>query len=495
MYKSGDRVRARQDGILNYLGRADMQIKLRGYRIEAGEIEHILRQHPRVAECAVVVRGDQPLSQRLLAYVKAVATSTGENDTIPDSLFEEWRAFLADRLPAYMIPDRFLAVDEFPRTAAGKLDLEGLPSSTGVARLGSSGLLPRDSWEWKVRAVFQSVLGIEDVSIDQDFFDSGGHSLLAVSVCDRLTELFEIDVPLLTLFRFTTIASLAAHLRQRGEGRPQSSAVVTLQPSGAGTPIYWVHPLDGHVFHYLPLARRLGTQRPLYAFQARGLLGAERPLSTIEEMAELYVNQLVEMQPSGPVHLGGWSFGGVIAFQMSRLLTGRSRTVASVIMVDSQFRDTQRLGLVGAGELLHRFAIDLRLPAEVLARHFSDADILDANPTRLLELGIEYGVFPAGFDDEAFGRLYRTHVANWRALADCRLEPQRQAVALFHSATYNRRNIGSWQKLVTRELLTVEVPGDHYSMMAEPLVGDLAESITDYLEGLSNEQKHKIFIN
>jgi hypothetical protein len=215
-YRTGDRTRLRSDGVLEYAGRRDHQVKLRGNRIELGEIETALGAHPGVAHGVVVLRADAPDDPRLVAYV------TGR-DGAPSA--DDLRRFVADRLPAAMVPSVFVHLDELPRTPNGKVDRRLLPAPE--APLASERLFapPRNDVERRIAAVWREVLGTGEVGIHDNFFDLGGQSLLLARVHARLRqEEGGEGLALVDLFRYPTIAELAALLADGAGGPSEAEA-------------------------------------------------------------------------------------------------------------------------------------------------------------------------------------------------------------------------------------------------------------------------------
>jgi acyl carrier protein len=215
MYRTGDLVRWRTDGVLEFHGRADDQVKIRGFRVEPGEIQNVLATHSQIAQAAVVVREDTPGDKRLVAYI-----IPKDPATTPDT--GELRAYLADRLPEYMIPAGYVVLDTFPLTPTGKLDRKALPQP--VYQSQPSGRAPRNEREEKLCGLFAEILGRDHVTIDDNFFNLGGHSLLVTRLISRVRSVLGAELTIKTVFESPTVAGLAEQLTTAPKARPMLRA-------------------------------------------------------------------------------------------------------------------------------------------------------------------------------------------------------------------------------------------------------------------------------
>ncbi|MFI6685146.1 amino acid adenylation domain-containing protein [Streptomyces sp. NPDC050485] len=329
MYRTGDLARWRADGQLEFLGRADGQLKLRGHRIEPGEIESVLAAHPRVAAAAVVLREDGPGDARLTAYVVPAA-----GDPVTAQALNEHAAAL---LPDYMLPAAFVLLDALPTTASGKLDHKALPAPAhpGPAAAGREAGSPLAA---VLAALFADVLSLPSVGADDDFFAAGGHSLLAARLVSRIEAVLGREVRVRDLFEAPTPNRLAAALAQEPGHDGESDALDVLLPLGAGgtrAPLFCVHPARGLAWSYAGLVPHLGADRPLYGIQARGLAGDEALPATLDDMADDYLARILAVQPAGPYHLLGWSFGGNVAHALAARLRQLGHEVALLALLDA----------------------------------------------------------------------------------------------------------------------------------------------------------------
>lgn len=373
LYKTGDLARYRPDGNIEFLGRIDNQVKIRGFRVELSEIETILSQHQSVQKAVVIVKenvsGDkylvayivpnietqrQSLQRRATALVRESDLGGFPHEELPkgfaDSKQVVWeppqraasnftsllRKFLKEKLPEYMIPKAFVMLDSLPLTVNGKVDCYVLTAlNTPTSRLIDRAFIaPRTPTESTLAKIWAEVLNIEHVGIYDNFFDLGGDSLLTVRLMKQIHKHFECELPLSSLFLNPTIESLATSLSSQADSLPWSP-LVPIQLAGSSPAFFCVHPIFGVVFPYYELAQNLGKNQPFYGLQPIGLDGKSSPLTRIEDMAAHYIEALRRVQPKGPYFLGGWSFGGWVAFEMAQQLQKSGEEVALLAVLDT----------------------------------------------------------------------------------------------------------------------------------------------------------------
>jgi natural product biosynthesis luciferase-like monooxygenase protein len=321
MYRTGDLVKWRADGTLEYIGRADFQVKVRGFRIEPGEIEAVLRRHPDVVECAVVARAAGAGDTRLVAYVVGKAQA--------DAL----RAHVGRSVPDYMVPSAFVSLDALPLTPNGKLDRRALPAPGDDAYARRGYEAPVGETEEALVAIWADLLGLERVGRWDDFFELGGNSLLALRLFARVRRELGCDLPVATLFVGGTVRHMAEAVRTHGQpaAAPESAPLVRLRATGTLPPLFVVHPAGRRVANYAALVERLGPDQPVYGLQDVGD-DLARP---VERIAAEHLRALRTVQPHGPYHLAGWSFGGVVAYEMAVQLERAGERVAFAGLLDT----------------------------------------------------------------------------------------------------------------------------------------------------------------
>ncbi len=355
LFRSGDRVR-RREGLVQYIGRVDRQVRVRGLRVEPQEVEEALLTVRGVGEAFVQSAEFGRDDTRLVGYLvgsRAASDAEPSNDT-PDLSADTWlpdyrsiRDVLLTLLPPYMVPASFVWVDSLPRHVDGSVDVARLPeppsawhpveSADPMTALEEVVVRPVDGAtrvEQNLIAIWQEVLGVRRIALSDDFFDLGGHSLLALELLAAVERTFGARLRLADIFEAPTVAQMARLLESQGRGAKLGS-LVPLTTSGERTPIFAVTAGDGNVVGFGPLARRLGPDQPFFALQPHGLDSPDPPHRSIEAMARHYVREIRRVQPSGPYVLVGRCFGSLVAYEMSRRLEAAGESVALLASIDS----------------------------------------------------------------------------------------------------------------------------------------------------------------
>ncbi|MGB6168655.1 MAG: thioesterase domain-containing protein, partial [Geitlerinemataceae cyanobacterium] len=335
LYQTGDRGRYRPDGSMEILGRIDRQVKIRGVRIEPGEIEAVLNVHPAVAGAVVVVREDSPGNKRLVAY--AVRQRGEETTTI------KVREFLKGKLPQFMLPEAIVLLESLPLTPNGKIDRRALPAPDEVRQEESKAVvLPRNAIESQLLNIWQTVLGIDTISVGDNFFELGGHSLMMVSLFDRIERELGKTLPMSVLFEAPTIETLAQHFQPADIGGSWDSLVQIRAGNPAKPPLFLIHEVHGKILMYHTLSRHLKGDRAIYGLRPYGKEGFPILHTRIPEMVAYYIAKIRSVQPQGPYFLGGMCAGGNLAFEVALQLQNQGQEVAFVALFDSL--DVSELG-------------------------------------------------------------------------------------------------------------------------------------------------------
>jgi surfactin family lipopeptide synthetase C len=489
LYKTGDVVRYRSDGTVEFQGRQDYQVKLRGYRIELGEIEAVLAGYPGVNMAVVMVREDRPGDKSLVAYVVA------SHEPTPTS--GELRSFLKEKLPDYMIPSAFVYLECLPITPNGKLDRRALPAPDRNRSQQAEALVaPRDELELQLAKIWEKVLGIKNIGVEDNFFDLGGHSLLAVRLFDRIQKKFGKHFTLATLFQAPTIGQLASIIRQEGYTAPWSS-LVPIQDGGSKPPFFCVHGCMGEVAHFHDLARLLGPEQPFYGLRGLGFEEGQVPQTRFEDMAAYYIKEIRAIQSNGPYFIGASGAGCAIALEIAHQLESQGQNVPLLALMipsnlkpnrstktfSNSFRNYLRLSRLYFSLSIIVFKSRLVLPT---AKHFFLNRIL-------WHVQICRRYIP--------GEIHRWHRfvdVFSKALKSYEPEAYQGRIICFLNDEYshnskrrrnNKRRIDDWYDLAVGGLDVRLVPGNTFTMWREPHVQILADQLQVCLDEAQRDSK------
>jgi amino acid adenylation domain-containing protein len=316
MYKTGDAGRWLENGVLEFIGRKDNQIKLRGFRIEVGEIEHCLSGHPKIKESIVLVHGTSEGDKRLIAfYIKEEDVTTAEI-----------RNFLRESLPEHMIPAQFISVKSFPLTANGKVDRNELAKNVSLESIEPVKFeKPANAIEEKLLEIWEEVLARKPISVSDSFFLLGGHSLLATRLMSKIKTAFNRDLAVSLLFKAPSVRELGAIISKeiKVSNKMNGSSLVPVQPNGSQPPLFVI---PGYLF-YFNLSKYLGDDQPLYGFEPI-------PDLSIEDVSAVYIRGLKRIQPDGPYYIGGYCAGGIVAYEMARQLSARGDRIGLLALYE-----------------------------------------------------------------------------------------------------------------------------------------------------------------
>ncbi|MBD2244331.1 non-ribosomal peptide synthetase [Nostoc sp. FACHB-888] len=490
LYYTGDRGCYRPDGSLQILGRRDHQVKIRGIRIELGEIEAVLAQHPDVLQTVVIAREDVPGDKRLVAYI------------IPNqdwaSTIGDIRSFLLTKLPQYMLPSAFVLLDTIPLTPNGKINRRALPAPD-LSRQESEAtfVAPRNEVERQLTEIWEQTLRVQPIGVKDNFFDLGGHSILAAKLFWQIEKTFNKNLPLAILFQSGTVEALAKIICQEEDlarnlalvntldkSRTNWSSLVEIQPNGSKPPFYCIHGLGGEVLCFRELALHLGPDQPFYGLQPQGLDGKHPFHTQIEDMATHYIQEIQTLQPNGPYFLGGYSFGGVVAFEMARQLQDQGEQVGIIVMLDSC-----RPGYSWRAPLIKRVFLHLN-------------KIVQQGPAYLWQRAVRWSYWRKSNLQNAYNRYLEgaldlpatdKHLKiidiNTQAVSEYIFSPYLGRAILLRTEDENRDEaIGTeydpqfgWGEIVAGGLDIHYIPGSHLDLLNEPYVQVVAEKLKNFL--------------
>ncbi len=471
IYKTGDRARFLADGNIEYLGRLDNQVKLRGFRIELGDIEATLIQSQQVRAAAVVLREDGGDIHMLVAYLIP---------NQPELDIPALRAFLRERLPEYMLPSAFVAVESFPKTASGKLDRRALPAPKLAADPRRAYVPPSDAIEERLTNVWQELLGVYPVGVTDNYFDLGGHSLLALRLFSEIKFCFQLDLPLATLFYAPTVRTMAEVIRDSGV--QAASPVVPIQPNGTKPAVYCIGALNGEVILYRRLALELGQDQPLYGLQPFSLIHRS---STVEMLAANYIEELQQRGERRPFCLVGYSFGGLVAIEMARQLRKSGNEPPFVALIDSAYLDGCKALEPWKDRIRrYRFHLDQIIHGARGIRHL--ADRLASRYTRVMhKVSTTLGVEVRRMAGDVSGRQLL-------AAESYRAKPYPGRVCIFKAELrpefFGGDDALGWGKLLT-DLRIEEIPGDHGTINTGMNLKNLARKLAAFLELSSSQEE------
>lgn len=492
-FRTGDQGYFDQDGYLFITGRLKEIINRGGEKISPREVDDVLMEHPAVRQVVTFAAPHPTLGEDVAAAVVLRDKASADESEI--------RRFAASRLAEFKVPRQVVIIDEIPKGPTGKLQRIGLAEKLGLTGQGADRRFvePRNDLERRLADAWARVLRVEKIGITDDFFDLGGNSILAAQLIREIAAAFGHDLSPAVLLQAGTIEQQAEILRQ--DDSLGLSSLVAIQPHGLKPPLFCVHEVGGYLY-YRDLSRHLGTDQPFYGLQPRGLDGRRMLDTRIEEMAVHYITELRKVQPKGPYFLGGFSFGGVVAFEMARQLRDANQEVALVALFDAYAPGyVPEVGKHETGTpserlrerfLRHRGAIQGLTLREKISYVLTRARALLSERTRgfIARLTDRIGrrTWKASYRlhlliGRQFPQAYRyVAEASRQALRSYKPRAYDGKVTLFRSADQSGDPALGWSALAGAGLEIHEVPGNHRSIVREPSVRALAEKLGACLE-------------
>jgi len=498
LYKTGDLARYLPDGNIEYVGRIDNQVKIRGFRIELGEIESLLSQHPNLSQAVVIVYEKTPGDKRLVAYI----VSQNKQVTTTNKL----RKFLSQNLPSHMIPSVFVIMENLPLTPNGKVDRRALPAPDSLEQAPEENFVaPLNDLELQLTQIWQRVLGMQCIGVKDNFFELGGHSLLAVRLLSEIQNELGKNLPLATFFTAQTIQQLAIVLAQEEPSVSWSCLVpIQIDDQAKKPPLFCIHAVWGNVLFYRKLVRHLPENQPVYGLQAKGLDGREKPTTSVTEMAANYIQAIRSVQPQGPYYIIGYSFGGVVAFEVARQLYIQGQEMAMLGILDTPAPSGYELS-------------NIKNNSNILSRFFNRSTHHLRNLLKLNfgeQINYIAGKIQWHLTVGRFSFLYRKYLLYIKRspldlrLADLNLAnskanrkysasvfPGKLTLFRCNSQELKLTNSSdlSWSKLALGGVEIHQIIGKHTTIMEEPDVRDLAEKLNYCL--VKAQEKSQSIIN
>ena len=475
MYATGDLGRLRPDGQIEHMGRLDHQVKVRGHRIELGEVEAALLRDPRVASAVVITHDDRFGDRELVAYF--VPAKEAPSD-VPGL-----RALLRRILPEFMVPSVFVKLAALPLTPNGKVDRKALPAPGASSQVAAEEYVaPRTPLEEQLVTVWARVLGVARVGVEDDFFDLGGHSLLAVRLLAEVHRVLGVEVPVAAFFQgASTVAGLATAIEESGVQRP-SSLLFSVQPNGSRPPLFFVHSHETSMLTLRHFTRPLGPDQPVLALLPKRQEQRFDQSGSVEQMAADLVAAIRRAQQRGPYYIAGHSFGGILAYEIASQLRAAEQAVDWVGILDASTP-------AEAGRWLHarlRPRARLRRLLQPGLRRAS-VKILDVvrreSSEALASIGMKLD--PLGesqYDWEgAMALVLKYQPAGMDAPMDL--------IAPTELLMWAGSRYLGWEKVHRGSLALFEVPGNHLSMLTEPQVDTLAQLVADRLRAAQTRRQ------
>ncbi|MDN3362652.1 amino acid adenylation domain-containing protein [Priestia megaterium] len=480
LYKTGDIVAFQDTGDIQYIGRNDNQVKIKGYRVELLEIESIINKYPNVKESILLMdKGLNNKNQTLKSFIVIEKNTPFSKGKLMD--------YLTKLLPNYMVPSSIVLLDEMPLTPNGKIDKLALLNKSEEQSLIET-KSTCTSLERRMKKIWCNILKVDNLNINDNFFNVGGESLSAVTLISAVREEFKLNLPLKILFKYPTISKLCNVLSNELDEikRDNEKLIVLKEGSRSLPPLVLLHPMDGGLFCYQDLIKELNISNKILGFEAFGYDSKEeKTLSNIKLMAEKYVQELKEKFPNGPYNLIGWSFGGTIAFEMNNILEKMSGITNRVILIDAPVLEKNKN---------YEYKVDSQVSPTV--EYAVDILGLDANNLTgnkeqdlnyIINESIRLNILPKVYDFKMIQNHINLMLSHKKAILNYSFtNPIKSDINLFYATTNNTNtnfqvSEKDWSIRTEGQVFSSGVAGNHLSIVKNPYVKDLAEKIKNIL--------------
>ncbi|MGE5944180.1 MAG: non-ribosomal peptide synthetase [Flavobacteriales bacterium] len=480
IYKTGDLGKLLSTGELLCLGRIDQQVKIRGHRIELGEIEQAISLLDDIHMAIVLANSDM-----LTAYV---VPNIDLNENIAATVINEWKNALKTELPTHLIPNTFHLLDHLPTTLNGKIDRKALLDIKSLNTNNvTSYTAPRTKAEEIVSEIWQECLGLEKVDIFSNFFELGGHSLIAVKVMRLLEDKTGKRLPLSSLFEYSTIEKLAELLNLDVE--IASDALVPIKTTGSKTPIYFIHGAGLNVLIFNELSKNLDKEQPAYALEGTRLNDIDDPLNSIEEIASYYIEAIIKVNPKGPYAIAGYSFGGIIAFEMGRQLMTKGKKVSMISILDTYvspeyyFSSPLRKKLA---QINFRNKRRFTFFKEMIESWEKAVMHINRKKNFIKEYYLNQKTFKTKEEEEEHKQFVISNAKVSKVAARYQITPSHLKIDLFKAKNnedfiIDRTYLG-WNKVALDGVNVHDIPGNHLNIFTQPNVLEFAKTLQKVLD-------------
>jgi thioesterase domain-containing protein/acyl carrier protein len=389
---------------------------------------------------------------------------------------------LKSKLPDYMVPTLWMELNELPLTSNNKIDRKALPDFDAEEQLKDNYVAPRTETEKVIAGIWQDVLKLKSVGIDDNFFDIGGHSLLAVQIMTRIEKKLAKKFAIATLFTYPTVALLSAFIEKENTPNIKWRSIVPIKPTGNKMPLYIVHGAGLNVLNFNDLSNYVDPQQPLFGLQGIGIDGEEVSIDTIQEIASHYVGELIKHNPSGPYAVGGYSIGGFIAVEMARQLEAMKKEVKMLAIFDT---DADNAREREAWYKILPKVFKRYLPKFLGGKKSMVKQLAGIIRDKTNALKDKAGLAPKAESAEYFAMLDAVIVRYFEALKNYKLEPVAHNIYLFKAGFNDHYNDDEvylgWKKYTGKQVKRYLVPGNHLTMMMPPNVPELGKAVQDAL--------------
>ncbi|GAB3906923.1 non-ribosomal peptide synthetase [Mucilaginibacter boryungensis] len=473
MYRTGDTGRMMPDFNMEFLGRKDSQVKINGFRVELGEIESVLNKSELVRSCVVLAKKGPDGNKRLIGYV--VPKATFEKETVT--------AYLKTKLPDYMIPAVWVEMDKMPLNSNGKIDRNALPEFTDTLLQRKRLLQPITPTEKILTSIWKECMGLNEISIDDNFFALGGHSLMAVQILSKLEKKLGRSFQLAVLFKYPNI-QLLANFIDNDKKETTYTCLVPIKSTGNKTPLYIIHGEGLNVLNFSSLAAVMDKDRPIFGLQAVGLNGIDEPLDNLPDIAKFYLSEIIRHNPTGPYLLAGYSFGGYVALEIRKQMAAMGKKVEKLIMFDtdaekSEYKDWY---YILPKKVKRNVPILLSFLKSSILHPITNFRKKYKNP----EPGFLSKYFLKKETKNFYQLIKKIKDKHLYAFRNYKMEPFDGKVYLYKAQicvhyVYDTEFLG-WKKYALGGVVRYDVPGDHLTMITPPNVEAFAAILSASLD-------------